>query len=273
MPDRLPNWRYADGESAPVNSMAGHSDTYSHRSDDRLLDRQSFVPLYYQLAELLKERLEAGVWAPGDRFPSERELAEEFGVSRMVVRPALNLLVGDGDIERIKGSGTFVRPAKKDLPVRTLSSLFLDPLPDDWSVRVIETGERELRPGAPETPQVAELGPRVARVVVLLSRAGTPLCLCDSHTSLARAPWVLATARALAEGRPATPPRPRPELARGEGYIQTSFAGRWEAAELTIAPGSPVLMTTVTQGAPDGPVEFLRCIVRTDAARIRVSTT
>src|SRR5215510_8499282 len=81
------------------------------------LNRRSFVPLYFQLAEALKKMLETGAWQQRARFPSEREIAEEFGVSRTVIRPALDLLVGDGAIVRTRGSGTFVAPPKREIPV------------------------------------------------------------------------------------------------------------------------------------------------------------
>src|SRR5438067_10879152 len=62
------------------------------------LDRRSFVPLYYQLQEVLKEQIESGKWQPGDAMPSEPELAQALGVSRVVVRQALAILEDDHQI-------------------------------------------------------------------------------------------------------------------------------------------------------------------------------
>ncbi|HUC08253.1 MAG TPA: GntR family transcriptional regulator, partial [Solirubrobacterales bacterium] len=81
----------------------------------RRLDRNSDVPLYFQLAATIKVMLEVGDWEAGARFASEREIEEEFGVSRAVIRPALDLLVGDGAIYRIKGSGAFVAPPRREI--------------------------------------------------------------------------------------------------------------------------------------------------------------
>lgn len=54
---------------------------------------------------------------PGDRLPSEAELCEQFGVSRMTARQAMQVVAGDGLIERRRGAGTFVRtpPVPRDL--------------------------------------------------------------------------------------------------------------------------------------------------------------
>src|SRR3954468_9487487 len=93
----------------------------------RRLDRNSDVPLYFQLAAALKVMLEVGAWESGARFASERELEEEFGVSRAVIRPALDLLVGDGAIFRIKGSGAFVAPPRREVRVVGLVGLWSGP--------------------------------------------------------------------------------------------------------------------------------------------------
>nr|WP_250649235.1 MULTISPECIES: GntR family transcriptional regulator [unclassified Actinomyces] len=57
----------------------------------------------------------------GDPLPSERELCERFGVSRMTVRQAVDTLVADGAVERHQGRGTFVAPPKLDLQLRLTS--------------------------------------------------------------------------------------------------------------------------------------------------------
>ena len=72
------------------------------------LDRNSFIPLYYQLAQLLREQIIAGTWAGGAEIPSERKLMESFDLSRNTVRQAMELLYRDGLIVREQGSGTRV---------------------------------------------------------------------------------------------------------------------------------------------------------------------
>lgn len=61
--------------------------------------------------EQLRARLEDGSLAPGDRLPSERELAEQMRVSRPVVREAINMLVGQGLLEIRSRRGVFVHAA------------------------------------------------------------------------------------------------------------------------------------------------------------------
>ena len=64
--------------------------------------------LYRRIADAIAAEIESGHYKPGDRLPTERELAEEFNVSRITVRKALNDLQREGLLIRRRGAGTFV---------------------------------------------------------------------------------------------------------------------------------------------------------------------
>ncbi|GAA0999658.1 GntR family transcriptional regulator [Tsukamurella strandjordii] len=74
------------------------------------------VPKHEQLRALIEKRCAAEL-APGSALPSERQLCEEYGVSRITVREALRQLVAEGTLVRIRGKGTFVadHPARSHL--------------------------------------------------------------------------------------------------------------------------------------------------------------
>lgn len=72
------------------------------------LDKEFPLPLYYQLKEIIKSDIESGRLAPGDLIPSERELVEQYEISRPTVRQAINDLVSEGLLRKEKGKGTFV---------------------------------------------------------------------------------------------------------------------------------------------------------------------
>lgn len=76
------------------------------------LDKRSPIPLYYQLADWIREQIRTGALATGSRLPSERELSEQFGVSRMTVRQATAYLVQEGWLSVRPGVGTFVAESK-----------------------------------------------------------------------------------------------------------------------------------------------------------------
>ena len=80
------------------------------------------LPRYQQIVEDLLDRIERGDLAPGDRFPSERALSEEFEVNRRTLRNSLDVLERRGLVERRQGSGTFVTsPRFREKGSRVLS--------------------------------------------------------------------------------------------------------------------------------------------------------
>jgi len=70
------------------------------------------IPLYYQLENILREKILSGVFSAGARLPTESELIRQYGVGRITVRHALAALVKDGLIERRRRRGTFVTERK-----------------------------------------------------------------------------------------------------------------------------------------------------------------
>jgi GntR family transcriptional regulator len=82
-----------------------------------VLDSGSRLPLYHQLADQLFAQIRQGIYSPGEKIPSEHELAAEHGIGRPTVRQATDALIQRGVLERRRGSGTYVRsvPAQVDL--------------------------------------------------------------------------------------------------------------------------------------------------------------
>jgi GntR family transcriptional regulator len=84
------------------------------------IDRHNGTPIYIQLREIIRAHI-VSACPPGSALPSERDLAERFGLARMTVRQAIDALVGEEVIERVVGLGTFVRKPKLDLQVKLTS--------------------------------------------------------------------------------------------------------------------------------------------------------
>jgi len=76
--------------------------------------RLSQIPLYIQVATMLRRRIEEGHWAPGGKISTIEELQVEFGVARVTVRQAVDLLEKDGLVRRQQGKGTFVSQPIED---------------------------------------------------------------------------------------------------------------------------------------------------------------
>jgi len=73
-----------------------------------VIDSKDQQPLYRQLVGSINTRIQRGDWETGAQLPSERELSEQFGVSRSTVRQALDGLARVGMLKKVQGRGTFV---------------------------------------------------------------------------------------------------------------------------------------------------------------------
>ncbi len=87
------------------------------------IDKESFVPIYYQLQELLVGMIESGELKPGDKLPSENELVDKYDISRNTVQKAIRALVNWGLAQRVQGKGTFV--CNKSVTLSITASLSL----------------------------------------------------------------------------------------------------------------------------------------------------
>jgi GntR family transcriptional regulator len=75
---------------------------------------RSRVPLYVQLASVMRQRIETGHWNEGDKISTIEELESEFGVARVTVRQAIEMLREEGLLDAQQGRGTFVSGKPKD---------------------------------------------------------------------------------------------------------------------------------------------------------------
>ena len=101
------------------------------------LNLDSFMPLYYQLKEIILEKIENEELREGDMIPSENELQQIYDVSRATVRNAIQLLVNEGFMEKKKGKGTFVKRRKIEEQLPVLQSFTEEMIGRDAGKKVI----------------------------------------------------------------------------------------------------------------------------------------
>ncbi|MDX6610284.1 MAG: GntR family transcriptional regulator [Solirubrobacterales bacterium] len=236
------------------------------------LDRNSDVPLYFQLAAALKVMLEVGTWEAGARFASERELEEEFKVSRAVIRPALDLLVGDGAIVRVKGSGAFVAPERREVQVAGLVRLSIE-RQDDLAITVLSARKRRPDHTVSHFLEIDDRRKPIAHVTAVVDVGHPSVFLVDSFFTVTHVPWLLPTAQALQEGT--KPPKPSGlDLTRATVAVEHTFFGEWGSSQVGASAGDPALMGRFVQfGRAKGskqerPLEFARLIYRADGAQL-----
>lgn len=88
----------------------------------RKVNKNSPLPLYYQLKENILEQIKDGDFKKGDKLPSERELAEYHDISRMTVKKAVDILVDSGYLYKKQGSGTYIASGREKYTISPLAS-------------------------------------------------------------------------------------------------------------------------------------------------------
>ena len=229
-----------------------------------LLDKDLAVPLYHQLQNVLKAEIESGRWQPDQRLPSEKELAERFGVSKITVRQALDVLAQLGYIRRDQGRGTFVARRKFDEGPRELTSFT-----EEMRRHNLVAGARVLAQFEAEADaHVADaLRLRAKSQVLILKRlrlAGAePLGLQTAHIPAALVPGLQMTDRMSLYEVLQTRYHLYPAKAR-ETYV-AALADLPTAQLLEIPVGSPVFgVERVTFTLNERPFEFVQSVVRGD---------
>lgn len=90
-----------------------------------IIDKKSPIPSYFQLQNWLHEQIEQGVFKPGDKIPTEKELCQITGLARATVRQAIQKLVDMDLLERKRKSGTFVLDKKPSTGKKPIIGLLL----------------------------------------------------------------------------------------------------------------------------------------------------
>lgn len=235
------------------------------------IDRNSFEPPYYQLASILRRQIAAGELRPGDRVPSEGQLCEQYGVSPMTVRRAINILLDEGLVTATRGRGTFVRPlvlGTATFGLQALEDLFND---EHTTVRFLSVKT------APATPRISQkLGvPAEAKVIFirrLLSNDGEPVAyhreylIFDPTQPIVEAEMGITSLQGLFDGRGES------VLKRGDLTIEATVLTEEEAALLNATPGRAAFrIEHIFFDFEDRPVSWGWFIVRGDRLRFRAT--
>lgn len=230
------------------------------------LDEQSRAPLYQQLRRALRDAIEDQRLSAEEALPPERELAEEFGVSRITVRKALDALVGEGMLTRRQGAGTFVAARAESRVEKSFSKL------SSFSEDMISRGRKPesvwlSRSSGAVTPEESltlglSPGAQVYRFNRIRYADGEPMAL--EHSTIAGfcLPSELAVGESLYEALDQHSARPARALQRLRAVL---FIGE-RAKLLGVEDGAPGLFIERRGFLKDGrPVEVTQSYYRGDA--------
>lgn len=166
--------------------------THTERGDSASSDSELLpgAPLYLQLADILREKIYSHEWPPQSRIPSEFSLMGRFGIARGTVRKALKMLVDEGLLVQVRGSGTFVAEPGISHPAGVRPLSFADSLRAQG--KVFETRVIEKRVEEASVSVAGELGVSPGELVMFMRRVrtveGSPIMCQESWLNLGECP-------------------------------------------------------------------------------------
>ncbi|BCX02907.1 MAG: GntR family transcriptional regulator [Candidatus Roseilinea sp.] len=238
-----------------------------------VIDRNSPVPLYYQLKQQMLEKIEKGEWKPGDSVPTEQELQQSYNLSRTTVRQALAEMVMEGRLTRQRGRGTYVAQPKFQH----------DPLRHRTIERYLM--EQGLTPGLKVLDECRIVAPAEVAARLRLPHGGRVYCLHRLRLAddepigylVSYVPEALAEGidrDALDKGGSTDYLKRLPQMNGHcvERSIEAVAAGQPEAKLLRVKRGAPMLAIERLIVARDGaPIEFLKALYRGDRMKYQIT--
>jgi GntR family transcriptional regulator len=230
------------------------------------VDKQSPIPRYYQLVEIINERIRLGELQPGAQLPSERELSERYGISRMTVRQAIHYLVREGHLVTHHGLGTFVAEPKLTAQVSHLLGFTETIMQRGGSVssHVLEQGVI-----APPARIAAGLQLSANRAVVKIVRVRwnehEPLLLETSYIPHALCEGLESEDLAHQSLYAVLHNRFGLRVDHAAQTLEATVANKYEAGLFGIEQGAPmILLEGVASDEQRQPIEYFKAIYRAD---------
>lgn len=233
------------------------------------IDVKSPIPKYHQIKEIIRDKIEKDELEAGQVIAPERELCEQYGVSRMTARQAVMELVNEGLLYRVQGLGTFVAEAKVRQGTGRLTSFTEDMRERGMEASSDVLGVEEQSAG----PVVARMlrvdpGDRIVRVSRVRNADGKPMALETSHLLYETAKGIRGvdlSGRSLYEelGKAGVEP------VGAEQSYEAILVNDVESKQLGVPVGSPALLIErVTFDAEERPFEYVKSVYRGDRYRI-----
>jgi GntR family transcriptional regulator len=229
--------------------------------DRSQLDEANPTPLYLQLAEIIRGHISDGMIRTGDALPSERELSDSAGISRVTVRKAIDILLREGLLSRKHGSGTYIAP-RIEQPAALLAGFSADMHNRGYVPGSVWIEKSTGLPTPDEAMNLAlSLDQPVQRLTRVRMADGEPLAIERAVIPVHFLPDINSISASLYGALDARGMRP----VRGLQRLQASLATAQEAKLLCVPTGAAVLRIERRGFLATGtPVEFTRSAYRGD---------
>ncbi len=240
------------------------------------IDTNTSMPYYEQIRNYLLARIDSGEFQPHTQIPSERNLSEQFGVSRMTVKHAINELVTNGRLYTRVGKGTFVSdiPITQNLDMLTGFSEDMASLGKSTGSRVLVAEDINVSPKLASTLKIP-VGGKALHLKRVRLADNQPVAIESSYLNPAYCPGLLVSHDFSHESLyNVLKTEYNLKLSYAEQSIQARLASRSQAELLGIQKGFPLLhIMRITFTPESNPIEYVESAYRGDLYIFRARLT
>ena len=237
------------------------------------IDRTTYIPLYVQVQDALKEAIKHGDAEPGDQLPSEPDLCQLFDVSRTVIRQALRGLENEGLIIRHKGRGTFVAEPKIGESLFQELTGFHQDMSQKGHPPVSRVLKQAIIPANAKVAAALQLMPETAviRIDRLRYVEDEPIVLVTTYLPHSICPGLVETDLTQRSLYAYLQKEYGLEIARGRRILEAIVASEYEANLLEVNEGAPLISLESISYLEDGtPLEYYHALHRGDRSMFEV---
>lgn len=238
---------------------------------DLLIEPNSPIPIYEQIAQWMIENIHTGKWEKGYQLQAEEDLAKVLQVSRGTLRKAISVLIEQGLLLRIQGKGTFVQEKKISYPFAQQLISFAESM--DARGYAYETTVIAQRVELPNKTVQQKLAIDATDKVLYLKRVRSiqnePAILLENWVVLKRCPGIEQEDFQQVSLFNAIENRANIKISYGIRHFGAVSLTQEQAQLLKVDPQVPVLsLEQVTHGAEENPLECSHVLLRTDKYEI-----
>jgi GntR family transcriptional regulator len=234
----------------------------------KTLNKNVPIPLYYQLKEILLESVKQA--EEGEAFPTELELSRQFEVSRPTVRQAIQELIAEGYLRKIKRKGTFVSRPKINQDFLSVLKSFTEEMQEKGLVPATKVLEFKIHACDEKVAEALKVpvGTEVIEFIRLRYANETPIVLAVTFLPAAKFPELIS--------KDIEHSSLHKIIEEGYGYLidtadrtlEVRAAGERDARLLAIAEGDPLqFIEVITYGYDGIPLEYSLVKYRGDKSK------
>lgn len=243
---------------------------------NEIIDKNTPIPMYYQLKQIILDDIHNGMLKPGDMIPAEMEITKKMGLSRTTVRQAIMELVNEGHLHRIKGKGTFIAQGKIEQEFMTRIESFNDEMLRKGYEPKTELLEQRILPANTDVAKNlnVEPGELVLKIKRLRFANKDPIVIVDTYLVAKHCSHIYDYDLSKYSLYELMSKDENTRVVKIQRSVEASVAGQYESETLCIDKGFPLqIFRSIGFNHDNTPMEYSIATYRGDKSKFKVTIT